>query len=110
MHGFTLALTCMCRFYRPISETDTEEGYADIFLTPLLDNYNDMEHSYIVELKYAKSKDTAAKIEQLKEQAIEQVNRYADTDKVKEAIKTTQLHKLVIVYQGTQMVVCEEIK
>lgn len=77
---------------------------------PLLDNYSDMEHSYIVELKYAKSKDTAAKIEQLKEQAIEQVNRYADTDKVKEAIKTTQLHKLVIVYQGTQMVVCEGIK
>lgn len=77
---------------------------------PLLDNYSDMEHSYIVELKYAKSKDTETRIKQLTEQAIEQVNRYAETDKVKASIKTTQLHKLVIVYQGTQMVVCKEIK
>ena len=110
VHGFTLALTCMTRFYRPISETDTEEGYADIFLCPLLDNYRDMEHSYIVELKYAKGKDTEAKVEQLKKQAAEQVNRYADTVVVKEAAKYTKLHKLVVIFKGTNMVVCEEIE
>ena len=57
VHGFTFAMTAQNRFYRPISEQDTQAGYADIFLCPLLDIYSDMKHSYIVELKYAKYKD-----------------------------------------------------
>ena len=109
VHGFTLAMTCQNRFYRPISEKDTQEGYTDIFLCPLLDIYPDMEHSYIVELKYAKAKDTDAHIEQLSHAAIDQVNRYADTEIVASSIKSTQLHKLVVIYRGTEMVVCEEI-
>ena len=110
VHGFTLAMTCDNKFYRPISEKDTQEGYADIFLCPLVDNFSDMQHSYIVEFKYAKSKDTAAHIEQLKQDAIRQVNRYAESEVVTSAIKTTQLHKIIIVYKSTEMVVCEEVK
>ena len=49
-------MTAQNRFYRPISEQDTQAGYVDIFLCPLLDIYSDMKHSYIVELKYAKYK------------------------------------------------------
>ena len=37
VHGFTLAMTAQNRFYRPISEQDTQAGYVDIFLCPLLD-------------------------------------------------------------------------
>lgn len=44
-----------------------------------------MKHSYIIELKYA------------------------DTDAVKRAIGTTQLHKIVVVYKGMEMRVCEEV-
>ena len=29
VHGYTLALTSQCRFYRPISELDNQNGYAD---------------------------------------------------------------------------------
>ena len=54
VHGFTLAMTAQNRFYRPIFEADTQAGYADIFLCPLLDIYPDMQHSYIIELKYAR--------------------------------------------------------
>ena len=32
VHGYTLALTSLCRFYRPISDLDNQNGYADIFL------------------------------------------------------------------------------
>ena len=109
VHGFTLAMTCQNQYYRPISEADTQEGCADIFLCPLLDIYNDMLHSYIVELKYAKSKDTDAHIAQLRQNAIDQVNRYAESDVVTSAVRNTQLHKLVIIYKGTEMVVCDEI-
>ena len=34
VHGFPLARTCQCRFYRPISELDNQNGYADVFLCP----------------------------------------------------------------------------
>ena len=109
VHGFTLAMTCDNKFYRPISEKDTQERYADIFLCPLVDNFSDMLHSYIVQLKYAKSKDTDTHVEQLRLEAISQVNKYAESEVVNSAIKTTQLHKIIVVYKGTEMVVCEEV-
>ena len=109
VHGFTLAMTAQNRFYRPISEADTQSGYVDIFLSPMLEIYPDMSHSYIIELKYAKYKDPESRVEELRAEAIAQTNRYADTDRVKNAIGTTQLHKIVVVYKGMEMRVCEEV-
>ena len=109
VHGFTLAMTAQNRFYRPISEQDTQAGYVDIFLCPLLDIYSDMKHSYIVELKYAKYKDPESRVEELRQEAIAQANHYADTDTVKRAVGTTQLHKIVVVYKGMDMPICEEV-
>lgn len=110
VHGFTLAMTCQNIFYRPISELDNQAGYADIFLRPLLENYPDMEHSYIVELKYCKSDATDEQVAKLREAAIAQVNRYADSDVVKSEVKTTRLHKIVVIFRSVDMVVCEEIE
>ncbi|MBD9093928.1 MAG: AAA family ATPase [Bacteroides oleiciplenus] len=109
VHGFTLAMTAQNRFYRPISEQDNQEGYADIFMLPLLEIYKDMLHSYIIELKYAKGKDSNEKVEQLRREAITQAERYAASETVQKAIGTTTLHKIVVVYRGMKMEVCEEI-
>ena len=109
VHGFTLAMTAQNRFYRPISEQDTQAGYVDIFLCPLLEIYSDMKHSYIVELKYAKYKDPERRVEELRQEAIAQANRYADTETVKNAVGNTKLHKIVVVYKGMDMPVCEEV-
>lgn len=109
VHGFTLAMTAQNRFYRPISEADTQSGYVDIFLSPMLEIYPDMSHSYIIELKYARYNDPESRVEELRAEAIAQTNRYADTDRVKNAIGTTQLHKIVVVYKGMEMRVCEEV-
>ena len=109
VHGFTLAMTAQNRFYRPISEADTQSGYVDIFLSPMLEIYPDMSHSYIIELKYARYKDPESRVEELRAEGVSQANRYADTDRVKNAIGTTQLHKIVVVYKGMEMRVCEEV-
>ena len=109
VHGFTLAMTAQNRFYRPISEADTQSGYVDIFLSPMLEIYPDMSHSYIIELKYAKYKDPESRVEELRAEGVSQANRYADTGRVKNAIGTTQLHKIVVVYKGMEMRVCEEV-
>ena len=110
VHGFTLAMTAQNKFYRPVSEKDTQAGYADLFLHPLDQIYKDMEHSYIIELKYAKGKEPKERVEKLRQEAIEQANRYADTDTVKNAIGKTKLHKIVVVYHGMDMAVCEEVE
>ena len=109
VHGFTLAMTSQCQFYRPISELDNDGGYADIFLCPLCDIYKDMTDSYIVELKYCKSGTTDTQVALLFKEASAQICRYADSDIVREAVKTTKLHKLVVIYRGTEMAECQEI-
>ncbi len=102
-------MTAQNRFYRPVSELDTQAGYADIFLCPMLEIYSDMKHSYIVELKYAKYNDPETRVEELRREAIAQANRYAETETVKRAVGITQLHKIVVVYKGMDMPVCEEV-
>ena len=109
VHGFTLAMTAQNKFYRPESEKDTQGGYADIFLLPMTGIWKDMKHSYIIELKYAKGKDSDEQVARLREEAIAQANRYANTEVVKRNIGHTTLHKIVVVYKGMDMVVCEEI-
>ena len=109
VHGFTLAMTSQCQFYRPISELDNDGGYADIFLCPLCDIYKDMQDSYIIELKYCKANTSEAQLKQLFTEASAQISRYADSDIVREAVKTTTLHKLVVIWRGTEMAVCEEM-
>ena len=49
-------------------------------------------------------------MQQLFRDAAAQVSRYAESNMVKELVKTTMLHKLVVVYRGVDMVVCEELK
>lgn len=109
VHGFTLAMTAQNKFYRPVSEKDTQAGYADLFLHPLDQIYKDMEHSYIIELKYAKGKEPMERVEKLRQEGIEQANRYAETETVQNAIGKTKLHKIVVVYHGMDMAVCEEV-
>ena len=108
VHGFTLAPTSQCRFYRPISELDNQNGYADIFLRPRCEIFTDMEHSYIIELKYLKSNATEAEVKAAVAQAETQLCRYAATVNVNDNIGHTILHKVYVVYRGVEMVACEE--
>ena len=103
VHGFTLAMTSQNKFYRPISELDNDGGYADIFLSPLCDIYKDMVDCS------SDLQTTDEQVKKLFEEASAQISRYADSDMVREAVKTTKLHKLVVIYRGAEMVACEEI-
>ncbi len=109
VHGFTLAMTSQNQFYRPISELDNDGGYADIFLSPLCDIYKDMVDSYIIELKYCKTNTADEQLQVLFKEASTQICRYANSDIVKESVKTIKLHKLVVIYRGAEMVMCEEV-
>ena len=109
VHGYTLALASLCYYYRPISELDNQNGYADVFLRPRCEIYKDMEHSYIIELKYLKSNATEAEVKTAVKQAEAQVCRYAETVNVNDNIGHTILHKVYVVYKGVEMVACDEV-
>ena len=122
VHGFTLSQTCMGSFYLPISELDAGVkprmlldgqvavgGYADIYLQPLLGIYPDIEHSYVLELKYLPSKATDAEVSAARETAIEQLTRYARSIAVERTIGHTRLHRLILVWRGMDLAVSEEL-
>ena len=109
VHGYTLALTSLCCYYRPISELDNQNGYADVFLRPRCEIYKDMEHSYIIELKYLKSNASETEVKAAVKQAEAQLCRYADTVNVNDNIGHTTLHKVYVVYSGVEMVACDEV-
>ena len=122
VHGFTLSQTCMSSFYLPISELDAGVkprlpldgqvavgGYADIYLQPMLGIYPDIEHSYVLELKYLSSKATDAEVSAARETAIEQLTRYARSVAVERTIGHTQLHRLILVWRGMDLAVAEEL-
>ena len=122
IHGFTLSQTCMSSFYLPISELDAGVkprlpldgqvavgGYADIYLQPMLGIYPDIEHSYVLELKYLSSKAADAEVSAARETAIEQLTRYARSVAVERTIGHTQLHRLILVWRGMDLAVAEEL-
>ena len=102
-------MTSQSKFYRPISELDNQGGYADIFLSPKCEIYQDIAHSYIIELKYAKSNTSDARIEQLLQEAKAQVHRYAASDIVRSSLKQTRLHQVVVIFRSIDLVKCEEV-
>ena len=79
------------------------------FIRPRQEVFTDMEHSYIIELKYLKSKATDTEVARAVQEAHAQVCRYAATLNVGENIGHTTLHKVIVVYRGVDMVACEDV-
>ena len=119
VHGFTLAHTCLTKLYLPVSELDAGAkaavgesatgGYADIYLQPMLNIFPDIEHSYVLELKYLPARATDAEVRQAREKAIAQITRYAESMHVERTIGTTRLHRLVLLWRGMELAVAEEL-
>ena len=112
VHGFTMGQTCLCKYYLPLSEEDmgtAAEGYCDLFFMPRKYLFPHMKYSYIIEFKYLRSGASDAAVEQKRQAAISQAQRYARSEKVQTSLQGTELVLLVVVYRGMEMVVCEEV-
>ena len=119
VHGFTLSQTCLTNLYLPVSELDAgarstfdgtpSGGYADIYLQPLLDIYPDIEHSYVLELKYIAPGATDHELAQAREQATAQLLRYAQGEVIHRTVGHTTLHRLILVWRGIDLAVAEEL-
>ena len=108
IQGFFLAYLSLNSYYLTAPELELNHGFCDFFLLPDLTHYQ-AAHSYILELKYLPKKDYAEKGEAQWQEAIEQINHYANAPRVEALRQGTQLHKIILQFVGWEMVRMEEV-
>lgn len=116
LQGFFMAYLNLNNYYYTAPELELNHGYCDFFLLPDLTHY-ETKHSYIIELKMLPKKVFNAvadngkmtKAEEQWEQAVEQINRYATAPRVEVLRQGTQLHKIILQFEGWELKRMEEI-
>ena len=109
LQGFLKAYLAIASYYLVQPELEMNYGYCDFFLLPDKIRYSDIEHSYILELKYATRTATDAELGVQAEEGRLQLLQYSKDKVVQKLATGTTLHLLLIQFQGWDMVKCEEI-
>lgn len=109
LQGFLKAYLAIASYYLVEPELEMNYGYCDFFLLPDKKRYPDVEHSYILELKYAPRTASDAELEVQAEEGRRQLLQYGE-DKVARKIATgTTFHRILLQFRGWDMVRCEEV-
>lgn len=117
LQGFFMAYLNLNNYYYTAPELELNHGYCDFFLLPDLTHY-ETKHSYIIELKMLPKKVFNAvadngkmtNAEEQWEQAVVQINRYAAAPRVEALRQGTQLHKVIMQFEGWELKRMEEIE
>lgn len=108
LQGFLKAYLAIGSYYLIEPELEVNYGYCDFFLLPDKKRYPDIEHSYILELKYAPRAATDAELEVQAEEGRQQLQQYSHDKMVRNLATGTTLHCLLLQFRGWDMVKCEE--
>lgn len=108
IQGFFMAYLNLVPYYLMCPEIEFNHGYCDIFLMPDR-RFKDVKHSFIVEFKYATTESTEKDITNKLNEAATQLKVYAEDKKIKNMTDGTELHKIVMIFKGVEIVKCEEI-
>ena len=109
LQGFLKAYLALVSYYLVEPELEMNYGYCDFFLLPDKQRYPDIEHSYIIELKYAARTATDVELAAQVEEGHRQLFQYSEDKKARQLATGTTLHRLLIQFRGWDMVRCEEV-
>lgn len=110
VHGFCLSALADSTYFTTDSEADMNaNGYSDLLLIARKEANPLWQHSYLIELKYAKRR-LDKEVETLRQDGIHQLRNYAESPKLKARLRGTKLHKIIAVFQGAEIAVCEEVE
>ena len=110
IQGFLLAWLNLSPYFTVWSEQEQGGGFVDLYLAPFYFRYPDMRHAYLIELKYLKrGEDSPARRAEALAAAREQLRRYRDDSRVRQVLGAAQLHPLVLLYSGWELVQREEV-
>ncbi len=104
-----MAYLSLSPYYVIKSELELNKGFADILIKPF-NPY--VKYVGLLEFKYINREDKADKktVEKLKFEAIEQLNKYEKDTLVTEYTKQgLGLKKVVLIFHGWEMLVCEDV-
>lgn len=109
IQGFFLAYLNLNSFYLTAPELELNHGYCDFFLLPDMTHYKSA-HSYILEIKYLpKGMHTEDQAKKQWQEAVEQIEKYAQAPRVQALRQGTELHKIVMQFMGWKMTRMEEV-
>ena len=117
LQGFFMAYLSLNGYYYTAPELELNHGYCDFFLLPDLTHYA-THHSYILELKVLPKSEynapanggTTTKAEVQWQEAVEQIRRYAVAPRVEALRQGTQLHKIIMQFEGWELRRMEEVE
>lgn len=123
LQGVFMAYLSLTSYYYTAPELELNHGYCDFFLLPDLTHYP-TKHSYIIELKVLSKKEwneevkikeaqgnecAITKAEKQWRDAEEQINRYAVAPRVEALRQGTQLHKIILQFEGWELKRMDEV-
>ena len=108
LQGFFMAYFSLNDYYYTAPELELNHGYCDFFLLPDLTHYP-TQHSYIIELKMLHKGDSEELAQKQWDEAISQINRYAAAPRVEALRQGTELHKIIMQFEGFQLKRMEEV-
>lgn len=107
--GFLLAYLGLTQGYIIQPEHESSKGYADFYMMPDLLRQPEIAYSYIVEVKYVRRDASQAEIAALREEAVQQLTRYAADEKVICTKGNTKLELIILLFKGWELVVAEKL-
>ena len=115
LQGFFMAYLNLNNYYYTAPELELNHGYCDFFLLPDLTHYH-TKHSYILELKLIPKREKGMSEEAHEsliarqwDDAVEQIKRYADAPRVEALRQGTQLHRVIIQFDGWKLYRIDEV-
>ena len=116
LQGFFMAYLNLNPYYYTAPELELSHGYCDFFLLPDLTHYA-TKHSYILELKLTPKKEKGekaseyeARVKKQRQEAIDQINSYAQAPRVEALRQGTQLHKIIMQFDGWKLKRLDEVE
>lgn len=115
LQGFFMAYLSLNNYYYTAPELELNHGFCDFFLLPNLTHYAS-KHSYIIELKLVPkrskgmTKDEYDKlIAQQWDDAKKQIYDYAAAPRVEALRQGTELHKIIMQFEGYKLIRLDEV-
>ena len=109
LQGFFTAYLSISSYYLTAPEVELNHGFCDLFLMPDLQRYPEVQHCFILELKYLPARDFDARAEAQWQEAVAQIHRYAQGPRVQQMIQGTELHLIVLQFNGWELARMEEV-
>ena len=96
-------------FYLARPEMELARGFCDFALFPERCHYGDVQHSYLIELKFSAKDASEAEIATKYDEALKQLAKYRADPFVPSLAKDTTLHQIVYQFKGAELVCAKQI-